>query len=183
MPINGKIINHYRFALNSIKSNIKKHNIAHIQYYPAFIHVDKEEINAIKFIFPNANIKLCYYHFAECIKRKVSNTYFKSLFNTNIKTQEIVFGLKALSFISPKLVIPVFEKIKEKCFNINDSFLNQFIEYFEKEWINQDIKLWNYYNNFDIKTNNSSEGFNNHINHILGNKRPHFYNALYEFRI
>ena len=41
--------------------------------------------------------------------------------------------------------------------------------------------LWNYYNNFDIKTNNSSEGFNNH--HIFGNKRPRLYNALYEFRI
>ena len=68
--------------------------------------------------------------FSEYIKRRVSNTYFKTLFNTNINTQEIVFGLKALSFIPPGLVIPVFEKIKEKGFIINDSFLNQFIHYF-----------------------------------------------------
>ena len=56
-----------------------------------------------------------------------------------------MFGLKVLS-----LVIPVFEKIKEKGFNINDPFLNQFRDYLEKEWINQDIMLWNYYNNFYI---------------------------------
>ena len=61
-----------------------------------------------------------------------------------------MFSLKALSFIPPGLVIPVFEKIKEKGFNINDPFLNQFRDYLEKEWINQDIMLWNYYNNFYI---------------------------------
>ena len=89
-----------------------------------------------------------------------------------------MFGLKVLS-----LVIPVFEKLKEKGFNINDPFLNQFIDYFEKEWINQDIKLWNYYNNFVIKTIDPKDSIINHINHIFGNKQPLFYNALYEFRI
>ena len=49
------------------------------------------------------------------------------------------------------------------------------MDYFSKEWIyGTETNYWNYYNEFDIKTNNASESYNN--------KRPFIYHTLYEYR-
>ena len=55
--------------------------------------------------------------------------------------------------------------------------------YFAKEWIyGTKISYWNYYKEFEIKTNNASESYNNKINNIFEHKRPFIYHALYEYR-
>ena len=57
------------------------------------------------------------------------------------------------------------------------------MDYFSKEWVyGTENTFWNYYNEFDMKTNNASEGYNNKINNIFNHKRPFIYHALYEYR-
>ena len=94
------------------------------------------------------------------------------------------FGCKALSFIPEIYIIPVFESLLEKAHQLNDINLNNFMKYFENEWIKgTEFSYWNYYNEFEIKTNNPSEGYNYKLNSIFKNKRPFLYHALYEYRI
>lgn len=49
-------------------------------------------------------------------------------------------------------------KIKEKSITIADPFLNEYVQYFDKEWIiGTEISYWNFYNDFLNRTNNYSE--------------------------
>ena len=58
------------------------------------------------------------------------------------------------------------------------------MKYFENEWSKgTEFSYWNYYNEFEIKANNPSEGYNYKLNSIFRNKRPFLYLALYEYRI
>ena len=41
-----------------------------------------------------------------------------------------------------------------------------------------EFSYWNYYKEFQIKTNNPSESYNYKLNNIFKNKRPFLYHAL-----
>ena len=44
------------------------------------------------------------------------------------------------------------------------------------------MSYWTYYKEFEIKTNNASESYNNKINKIFEHKRTFIYHTLYKYR-
>lgn len=159
--LTGKTQQHYEYAFKMLKDNINKYSMRPGSFYPTFLHIDKEKaiIAASLKIFPQTKIRLCYFHFSNNIKKRVNNNLFKVMFNSNINALKCVYGCKGLSFIPLIYVIPVFELLYQKATEINNPNLIDFMDYFSKEWIyGTEISYWNYYNEFDIKTNNASEG-------------------------
>lgn len=48
-----------------------------------------------------------------------------------------------------EVIIPIWEKLKKKSITIADPFLNEYVQYFDKEWIiGTEISYWNFYNDF-----------------------------------
>ena len=114
----------------------------------------------------------------------MNNNYFKFLLKNNYWSNIIVFGAKALALIPPEVVIPIWEELKAKSKEINDNFLNEYIQYFEKEWIiGCEINDWNFYNDFINRTNNFSESFNHKINNLFNNKKAKIYSSVYNYKI
>ena len=184
--LTGKTEKHYEFAFNILKNNIDNYKVRAGIFYPTYIHIDKELaiLNAIKKIFPQTKIRLCYFHFSNNINKRINNNIFKDLFESNIISLHCVFGCKALAFIPTIYIIPVFELLVVKAKSLNNPNLDNFLDYFSKEWIyGTDNVYWNYYNDFQIKTNNASESYNNKINKIFNNKKPFLYHALFEYRV
>ena len=107
--LTSKSKEHYEFDFYSIKAIVTNYTIGNIPYEPKKFMIDKEDaiIIAIKSIWPNTKIKLCYFHFRQNIIRKVKNNYFKSLFKNNYWLNIIVFGSKTLALIPPEVVIPI----------------------------------------------------------------------------
>ena len=158
--LTGKSKEHYDFAFNSIKNIVSNYTIRNIPYSPKKFMIDKEDAicSSIKTIWPNAEIKLCYFHFGQTILKRVNNNYFKNLIRNNPSIEKIIYGSKALVLIPPEVVIPIWEKLKKKNITIADPFLNEYVQYFDKEWIiGTEISYWNFYNDFLNRTNNYSE--------------------------
>lgn len=60
-----------------------------------------------------------------------------------------------MALIPPEVVISIWDKLKAKSKEINDNFLNEYVQYFENEWIlGCEINVWNFYNDFINRTNN-----------------------------
>lgn len=111
--------------------------------------IDKKDtiIASINLNWFNPNIKLCYFHFGMNINKRVNNNYFKNLFRNKVWCEPIVYGDKALSLVAPEEVIPIWDELKLKGKETNGQYLNEFIHYFDTEWINNTpINYWNYYN-------------------------------------
>ena len=127
-------------------------------------------------------MKLCYFHLRQNILRRINNNYFKSLFKNNFWSKIIVFGAKALAFVPPEVFLPIWEELKYRSKIINDNFLNNFVEYFNKERIKGcDITYWNFYKDFNKTTNNFSESFNHKINILFNNKKTKLYSNIYNY--
>lgn len=128
--------------------------------------------------------KIVLFSFWTKILRWVNSNYFKSLFRNNFWSKIIVFGSKTLALVPPEIVLPIWEELKNISKDINDNFLNEYVEYFQKEWINScDIIYWNYYNDFINRTNNFSESFSHKINCLFNRKKTKLYFSIYNYKI
>ena len=176
--LTGKSKEHYVFAFNSIKNIVSNYTIRNIPYSPKNFMIDKEDAicSSNKTIWPNAEIKLCYFHFGQNILKRVNNNYFKNLIRNKISIEKIVYGSKALALIPHEVVIPIWEELKKKSITIAEPILNEYVQYFDKEWIiATEISYWNFYKDFLNRTNNYSESFNHKINDLFKNKKAKLY--------
>ena len=99
-----------------------------------------------------------------------------NIINNNIEALELFKRIKTLPLIPPLYVKDIFDLI-----NANNKLedLNEFLQYFEDTFINKyDIVFWNYFDEYNLRTNNPCESYNNRLNCFFA-KKPTFYNLLY----
>jgi len=69
-------------------------------------------------------------------------------------------------------------KLKVNVMNIIISIFWKFLDYFEKTYLKSyKIEYWNYYNNIEHITNNSSKSYNNYLKYLFSEK-PIFYKLI-----
>ena len=80
-------------------------------------------------------------------------------------------------------MIPVFYALEEEAENYNDDLVISFYENFKREFIEiLNYEQWNYYYMKKHYTNNACKAYHNHLNQIIGIKKPYFWlsiNILY----
>ena len=133
--------------------------------------------NAAKKIFPNIKIRFCVWHF----KRSLEKQKNKICCSEVDKNDDIYTYYKAISnlpFINPEYIYDIYVKIaflSKK--NKYDNF-SVFLEYFKVNYLHKyEVNDWNYYNNIEHITNNSSESYNNYLNNLFP-KKPSFYKLI-----
>ena len=172
--VNKELTTYVEF-LENIKSYIyenRENQHSYEERLPKTIHNDFELalVGAIKQSFPNAEIKLCLWHFfrnIEINRRKI----YGSIDNQNQQSLNILKRIKTLCYIDPQYVEEVFAIISDDAIN-SDENDNKFVNiYFKKTYMAKfNVKEWNYYKTYDHKTNNSCESFNHVLNGKFTNK-------------
>jgi len=125
----------YNRLLEKLKSLATEDNV---NLNPKEIMADFEIgfINASKRHFPDAQQKGCFFHFSQCLWRKVQD-------NTEVaqkyKDDEFALNLRqvpALAFVPAHTVITSFETLMgSDFFTDNEQLLMPFVDYFEDVWI------------------------------------------------
>ena len=76
----------YKRVLSAFSEFIKENNIIN-NNIPLFkiAHIDMELglFNSLKEVFPNTQIKFCYFHFSKAINKYINNNAYENLFNEN----------------------------------------------------------------------------------------------------
>lgn len=97
---------------------------------------NKASCKANKKVFPNIYIVKCFFHFTQCLYKKLKQLGLtKKGFKDDIL--EILFNLKWLSFIDPRDIPNIYRKIKNK---YNKKNIRIFILISQKHW-NQFVNL------------------------------------------
>jgi len=165
--------------LKTKKPNLKP-SMLMVDFENAFISTFKEE-------FPTAVIRGCFFHFTQCVWRKIQNSGLQIKYGQDSEFALQVRLLCSLSFIPPNKVIEAFDELIESEYYIqNEELLESIIMYFEDTWIGRlgrrgrrgahfNIDLWNCYQSvIDNKprTNNAVEGWHHAFNGSLGAHHP-----------
>ena len=161
----------YKEIFKIINNNIKEYQLKNklkINFRPKNIHCDMEIvlINAIQFIWPYSNVKICYFHWNQAMEK--NRKKYKDIFENNVSNNEAFKCLLTLPLIQEDVVESVFNELKSNnlCLELKELF-----DYYEKMFI---IKfkppMWNYYNTENNRTNNACENYNKSLNSYFTTK-------------
>ncbi|XP_068224123.1 uncharacterized protein [Palaemon carinicauda] len=143
---------------------------------PASVSLDFElsAINSVKKFFPNAEICGCFFHFGQCLWRKVQGLGLQAWYSKS-ENAMLIKKLQAIAFVPPHDVYDCFDTLVSSFDDETDNILDGFLQYFETTWLGVfqrgrrrrpkfEVKLWSCYErtlNGLPRTNNMLEGWHN----------------------
>lgn len=161
--------------LKTKKPNLNP-SILIIDFENAFYSTFKEE-------FPRSEIRGCFFHFTQCVWRKIQTNGLQTKYAQDSNFALQVRLLCSLAFIPPNKVIEAFDELIETEYFIqNEELLEPIISYFEDTWIGRlgrrgrrgayfNVDLWNCYQSVkddQPRSNNAVEGWHHAFNGSLG---------------
>ena len=167
----------YNKLFDILKNNYK--------FNPKIFTIDfcRASTKAIKNNFPSCIIIKCFFHWVKALWGNMKKNGYTDLKNI-AQTKIVLFNVKVLAFIDPKLIKKYYNLIINEFGNEYEKFF----KYFEKNWIKKKklgkyTPIFNYYANikgpdFDKKflflSNNISESINHILNSFFKNNYPSF---------
>jgi len=119
-------------------------------------------INSFSKNLPQSNHRGCFFHFSQCIWRKIQKPECQEIHNSYILNSNFALMIKmlpALTFVPSQNVTTAFEELMDDIFFVdNQVVLQALTEHFEDTWIGRpqrrgrirlpihSISLWNFYN-------------------------------------
>lgn len=107
---------------------------------PETINIDFEAsaVAALRDVFPDAKIQGCYFHFTQCLWRKVQDVGLVTLYSENEEIRKHIRMCAALAFLKPEDIDEGWIIIQETA--PRDAKLAEFFDYFIEQWMeNQSV--------------------------------------------
>ncbi|KAG8198782.1 hypothetical protein JTE90_007092 [Oedothorax gibbosus] len=151
-------------------------------FKPEMFTIDFEQavINAIHLLFPNAEIKGCFFHFTQCIWKKTQAYGLQAAFEVDEEVTKTIKRLAALPLLNPSDIEDTWMDIHGDAPPMPG--MQQLIEYFVSTWLDPDtslfdINIWNIYGVEGDRTNNRLEGWHSGLKRLIKKAHPN----LFEF--
>ena len=124
--------------------------------------------NAVKTSFPQSSIKGCFFHYIQCIWRKVQSSGLVVMFNEDDNFRRLVKRAAVLPLV-PENKDGWFQALED---NQDDSPpVMRFKNYVTETWVGGHLQHWNHYDNDGPRTTNAAEGWHQKL--IAMCRRPH----------
>lgn len=147
---------------------------------------EKALINTCELLFPMAVRQGCYFHFRQCMYRRIQHLGMKKRYDSNTDFQHKVKLFIALAFVPIEYVSKAFD-ILVHSEDVGCVYIKPFLDYFEETWVGKrnpngsrrqpvfPHSLWNFYERTvhgQQRTNNIVEGWHSNIEKTLQRNQP-----------
>ena len=180
--LGGKKENTYRRMISELVDGCRRLSV---EWRPQRIILDFENgaISAFRYFFPEAKIIGCFFHFGQCLFRKLVACGLKSAYGGDEKLKLWFKCCVALAFIPKRRLQLIFtEAILDEAPLSEYPRLSEFTDYLLETWIDDDalfpIELWNQHSNADERVNNGNEGYNNRVALRTSTAHPHIWKLI-----
>ncbi len=163
----------YEAALSALAVHSR---LLQCEFKPKTIVCDFESSlhSALKSQLPDSRIQGCYFHFCQCLYRKLASLGLSSSFAKNDNFRVLVRVIMALAFLPSCEVEHSFTCLVAH-FAKFDPNVDKLFKYMRKHWLH-DVDTWNVYN-ARIRTNNDIEGWHSSVSKRI-RKHPDIYQFL-----
>lgn len=132
---------------------------------------EKASMAAIKEVFPEAEIKGCYFHFSQCIWKKGKQLGLTKCTDT----RKIVSLTSVLPLLPKEHISDAWSYVKEDTTTLEEAKeeINKFIDYMMRQWLTTEEWIGVWCVNQELhRTNNVVESWNARLNKIIKKKQP-----------
>lgn len=152
------------------------------------VDFEKATMQAIKHLFQHAQISGCFFHFTQCIWRKVQTLGLSSEYNDGnpMQVMTMVRRLAALPLLPHDDIDLAFESAKQLVDEVDDQHIatrmTLLASYVYNTWIKDDAlysrEIWSRYNVEGPRTNNHLEGYHSGLRKAVGKEHPNLFPFL-----
>ena len=156
----------------------------HLDLSPCVLLSDFELaiLRAAELSFPTTEIKGCYYHYCQCLNRKIQNLGLQVAYREDHSLNSFVRKTAALAFVPRRYVRLAWQALKANMPQLPR--VEEFSRYFEETWLvgSFPLPLWNVFASGSLRTNNHVEGWHNRLKKIVGKAHPNVFEIVETFK-
>ena len=154
-----------------------------LTWKPEFVSLDFEmgAILAFIFCFPAIKIIGCWFHFGQCLFRKILEIGLKTQYGDDEELKKLVQNCISLALCHPDEVVDIFvSHVINKSVPIQRKYprFDEFIKYMTKTWIEGEgesgplfkIEWWNHWKHLETRTNITNEAYNFRLTVKMGSQ-------------
>ncbi|CAK9291551.1 unnamed protein product [Gordionus sp. m RMFG-2023] len=123
-------------------------------------------LRALEEMFPTISVKGCYFHYCQCILRRIQGN-------------GLYRRLMAIPFLTEMDIPLVLSELNSEVEAFNLDPIRDLFTYFKNTWINPNAKfkykMWNMYDVQGVRTNNHVEGFHRSLKVYITYSHPNLY--------
>ncbi|XP_065314960.1 uncharacterized protein LOC135923892 [Gordionus sp. m RMFG-2023] len=145
----------------------------------ALIDFEMGVLRALEEMFPTISVKGCYFHYCQCILRRIQGNRLAAFSRLNPDFKRFYRRLMAISFLTEMDIPLVLSELKSEVEAFNLDPIRDLFTYFKNTWINLNAKfkykMWNMYDVQGVRTNNHVEGFHRSLKEYITYSHPNLY--------
>ena len=134
---------------------------------------------AVTTIFPDADVKGCFFHFTQCVWRKAQATGLAIPYKENEDVHRLVRRAAVLPLVP---VLGVADVWFEALNDLEDAQLpvdvSVFTDYITEQWVETDKETWNHFNTEGPRTTNHLEGWHSKLKKLIQHSHPNIYRII-----
>ncbi|KAG0436796.1 hypothetical protein DMUE_4047, partial [Dictyocoela muelleri] len=144
---------------------------------------EQATFNGLKIVFPEAEIRGCFFHFGHAIWRRVQKLGFTKLYHDNNDFKNCVQQCSAVALIPINLFDSAWADIL-RIWPMNNTDVVNLKNYIYDTYISASLTIlfgrnkWNQYEIVRSRTNNAAEGFHNKLNSKINKSNPSFWEVV-----
>jgi len=150
-----------------------------IELAPETVLLDFENAvwSAVETVFPGSTLRGCFFHYCQCIWRKVQGCGIAVRYTEDENLKRLVRRAAVLPLVPPANVEDVwFNALEEN--NDNSPEVTRFTDYVTETWVEGRHQGWNHFDNNGPRTTNNAEGWHSKLNRLCKSAHPNIYSLL-----
>jgi len=154
-----------------------------LPFSPSTVFLDFETAaqNAFLQSFPGTSIKGCFFHYTQCIWRKVQACGLQIPYRDNENIRTVVRRAAVLPLVPlPHIEDVWFEALDE--LQNTDRNVQQFLDYVTTQWIESDRSTWNHYDTVGPRTTNNLEAWHGKLKRKIQHSHPNIFTIIQAFK-
>ena len=135
-------------------------------------------MNANLLVFPEVAMKGCFFHYAQCLWRKIQNLGLAVDYKDSDVVRAWFRKVLALPFVPEQQVAEAFASICRSAPDV--SRVSEFICYYNSTWISGQypMRVWNFFRYCGPRTNNHVEGYHSRLIKKAGKSHPNIFEVV-----
>lgn len=151
-----------------------------IDINPVRFQMDYEKAahNAVRHVFPDAEVRGCFFHFTQCIWRQVQKLGLQSIYQTDTDLHKFVRRISALPLVPENLLDEVWIEIANQ--QPDTESATKLADYFTETWMEGQFppSVWNHHGNDGPRTTNHLEGWHSKLNRAVMKAHPNLFEII-----
>ena len=124
-------------------------------------------------------VKACFFHYTQCIWRKVQSSGLANDYRTNEDIHRLVRRAAVLPLVPVNSVEDVwFEALTDIATLELPAAVELFTDYVTENWIESDKQIWNHFNTHGPRTTNNVEGWHSMLKKAVQHSHPNIFSIL-----